>query len=45
LKCKSWNISVVFCRGLPCHCYILKMFQSSFLILFFVWNARVETFK
>jgi hypothetical protein len=28
LNCKSWNISVLFCRGLPCHCYILSMFQS-----------------
>ena len=34
LKCKSWNISVVFCRGLPCHNYILLIFQSSFWISF-----------
>ena len=32
LKCKSWNISVLFCRGLPCHSYILLIFQSSFWI-------------
>ena len=31
-KCKSWNISVVFCHGLPCHSYILLIFQSSFWI-------------
>ena len=36
LKCKSWNISVVFCRGLPCHSYILLIFQRSF------WYSFVE---
>ena len=34
LKCKSWNISVVFCCALPCHSYILLIFQSSFWISF-----------
>ena len=33
-KCQNWNISVVFCRGLPCHSYILLIFQSSFWISF-----------
>jgi hypothetical protein len=39
LKIFRWNvrvgnISIVFCRGLPCHCYILLIFQSSFSISF-----------
>ena len=34
LKCKTWNISVVFCWGLPCHTYIFLIFQSSFWISF-----------
>ena len=34
MKYKSWNISVVLYRGLPCHSYILLIFQSSFWISF-----------
>ena len=34
LKCKSWNISVVFCHGLPCHSYILFDFSNSLWISF-----------
>ena len=34
LKCKSGIISVVFCRGLPCHSYIPLIFQSSFWVSF-----------
>ena len=45
LKCKSWNISVVFCYGLPCHSYNLLIFQSSFLIFFFVKMQELEYFS
>ena len=45
LKCKSWVISVVFSHGLPCHCYILLLFQSSFWIFYSLkcksWNISV----
>jgi hypothetical protein len=41
LKCKSWNISVVFCRGLPCHSYILLICQSSFWIKSVRFGSKV----
>ena len=44
LKCKNWNISVMFCRGLPCHSYILLIFQSSFWISF-IEMQEVEYFS
>ena len=48
VKCKRWNISVVFCCGLPYHNYILLIFQTSFWISFVKyksWNISIVFYR